>query len=203
MRLEGLAVGSVLFAVLALCGCGAGQQPASELPAISLPSEVTPAACPVLTPAQMAAGDEAASTGEFVPWVDYQERFGSFAWSVQTAYPEEFATARVEGNCGRGTIGFKGAVPAELVAQGPDVEGVTFVADLGFNQEESAELARRALDAAQAELGNVSMGGGFDWEERTVDVTYGPNADGVALSVEAMEELAAKNGSSALLPEGL
>lgn len=202
MNPRGSATAAALAVALLLSGCGAAE-PAANFDAAPSPVVATQAACPQLSPEEIGRGDIAAASGEFVPWVDYQERFGTYVSSIQSAYSGEFAAAFVEANCGRGAIYFKGAVPGTLAGRAPDVEGVTFVPHLGLNEVEAGEMSRKVFDAAQAELDPLSMSGGFNWQDRTIEITYGLNPEDVEPSREQLASLADRLEAAVPLPNGV
>lgn len=202
MNLRGSVTAVALGVALLLSGCASGH-PASNSEVAPSPVEAVPATCPALTAQEIEHGDMAGAAGEFVPWVDYQERFGSYASSIQAAHPDDFAAAFVEANCGRGTISFKGAVPATLAAHAPDIEGVTFVPNVGLNEAEAGELSRKVFEAAQSELGPVSMVGGFSWRDHSIDITYGPSAENVEPTAEQLASLARRLEATVPLPDGV
>ncbi|WP_159085072.1 hypothetical protein [Planctomonas deserti] len=160
--------------------------------------------CDWLSSEQIEAGDQAAASGEFVDWVDYQTRFGAFAESLRVAYPDDYSTARVEPACLRGFISFKDEIPLELLGGDIAVEDVTFTGNVGLSEKDIENRMSQISDIAQAELSNGLSTGGYDHGANAFQLDYVNRVGGPPPPTEAqLDALRARLAEEVDLPDGI
>lgn len=211
----------VALGVLSGCASGSGAPGSSTLTehtgasrsadAAVPPSALDPGApppdvpeCPPLTPEQIEAGDRAAADGDTVDPVDYEHRFGRFVEEIRSAYPDDYATARVEGACRRGFVTFKDDIPLDLLRGDLTVENITLTGGAGLSEKEVETLMPAIFEAALSELPAGLDNGGYDWAARAFRLNYVHPAGEAAAPIETeLDALRSRLSADFDLPDGI